>query len=269
MSHASDILHSFVEAMCVPYGFERSVKLCPGRVLDQRYLLSLHKSALGHKAHTRLAALGEKLQAPKDALAQLLEELPTADVIHLGFEQDTDKTLCKIYLEFASRARMAMAQPQPQPDQPTLVHKALKWDINQPQRNTLTYYWLKAGTLSESHIKQHVTNIVGSQPGTDAIQRIVECALQRLPADELMWLDIEEPGNQRRSLDFNLYDTGLMLQEIQSIIMPLADHFRITQPELENWFDSNGRKALGHIAGGLNREGEPFITVYFGVEERG
>lgn len=276
MIHASDILHSFAESLRVPYGFERSVKLCHGRVLDQRYLLSLHKSSLGQEARTRLMALGERLNAPKDALAQLLEELPAADVVHLGFEPlDVEKAagraLCKIYLEFANRARMAMApsQPRPQPDTPTLVHKALKWQCHYPHRSAITYYWLKAATLAESRIKQQLTNTIESQPVADAVQQVVSRALQRSPFNGFMWLDVEESDSQRRSLDFNLYDADLKLQEIQSVITPLASHFRIAKPELENWFAANGRKALGHIAGGINREGEPFITIYFGVEECG
>lgn len=81
-----------------------------------------------------------------------------------------------------------------------------------------------------------------------------------------MLLDVEEEGSVRRSFDLNLYPLDLTIAAARPILNELGRDFALPSDQIGGVFDPLGALALGHISGGVGREGRPFATIYFGVE---
>jgi hypothetical protein len=83
---------------------------------------------------------------------------------------------------------------------------------------------------------------------------------------ELLLMEVEEPPNPRRSCDLNVYDAGLRMHEIADLIDATLHDFAVSQARGRTVFDRAGERALGHISAGIGRDGQEFVTIYFGVE---
>ena len=83
----------------------------------------------------------------------------------------------------------------------------------------------------------------------------------------LMLLDVSEQGNARHSFDINLYDLGLTLSAVKSLAPVLCDIYALDAQQVDAFFGEHADKPLGHIASGLSRSGESFLTLYFAPEE--
>ena len=49
----------------------------------------------------------------------------------------------------------------------------------------------------------------------------------------------------------------------------LREHFGLRPGQFQALYDQVRALPLGHLAGGVHRDGTPFATVYYGVEQRG
>lgn len=105
---AADLVR-LVEALGAPYGLERSVKITPGHLADDRCLISIGRVALGISPADRLHEIGQALKMPPLLADELRAALDGADIVHFGFEAAKDDEIYKIYLEYASQVRQAMA----------------------------------------------------------------------------------------------------------------------------------------------------------------
>jgi hypothetical protein len=83
---------------------------------------------------------------------------------------------------------------------------------------------------------------------------------------ELLLMEVEEPGNPRRSCDLNLYDAGLRMKEIADLVDATLRDFAVPLGRAQALLGRIGDRALGHISAGLGRDGKEFVTFYFGVE---
>jgi hypothetical protein len=77
-------LISMVESLGAPYGLERSVKIVPGRVTDDRCLISVGRGALGKAPLERLLQIGQELGMPTGFVDALPAALDRADIVHFG-----------------------------------------------------------------------------------------------------------------------------------------------------------------------------------------
>jgi hypothetical protein len=56
------------------------------------------------------------------------------------------------------------------------------------------------------------------------------------------------------------------MEELKPFLSNLADYYDLDQFEFSIFCDQIASKRFGHLAGGSDREGRDFITVYYGVE---
>jgi hypothetical protein len=77
---------------------------------------------------------------------------------------------------------------------------------------------------------------------------------------------VTEKGNPRNSFDINLYKSGVRIEEIKPFLVKLADYYDLDPQEFSVFCDQIASKRFGHLAGGLDREGRDFMTIYYGVE---
>ncbi|MTI14998.1 hypothetical protein [Sansalvadorimonas verongulae] len=259
---AAPVIEQFVTSLEEPYGFERSMKLRSGQLVDDRWLMSLHKLSLGSDPEQGLLRLGEQLQAPAEALQSCLNALPETDVVHFGYEGG-EKTVCKLYLEFASQIRELMeAGPLLQAAK---VHHSLKWNPYDSSQHAFNDYWLLPESSPESLTENLLRVFKGfSSPAVIFVDRV----LKRAALKNIMCLKVTEPDTGRHSYDFNLYDAELTLADIADDVYQLGSAFHIHSSRLKNWLVDNQSCELGHISTGLESDGKPFVTLYFGIEAR-
>jgi tryptophan halogenase len=254
-----------VEALGAPYGLERSVKITPGSLADDRCLISIGRAALGASPANRLIEIGQTLQMPSVFADGLRVALDGADIVHFGFEAVDDDVIYKIYLEYASQVRQAMAAGS---RAPRLVHLAYKWSAKRADsHNVSRYTWLPCG--SRADIDAKLRDLVPETEAADARRCVLEL-LSRIArfadSGELLLMEVEEPGNPRRSCDLNVYDAGLRMEEIADLVAATLRDFAVPQARAQALFGRIADRALGHISAGLGRDGKEFVTFYFGVE---
>jgi len=261
---ASDLIR-LVETLRAPYGLERSVKIMPGALADDRCLISVGRAALGPVPAERLQEIGRELDMPADFAGALPAALAHADVVHFGYEAGAGYDVYKIYLEYVSETRKAMAAAS---HTPVLVHLAYKWAARKPDSGAVTRYtWLPCRTREE--IEAKLRELMPAKEAANAracifglLSRITSFA----DSGKLLLMEVEEPGNPRRSCDLNVYDAGVRMHEISDLVDAALRGFAVPQARGRAVFDRAGDRALGHLSGGVGRDGQEFVTIYFGVE---
>ncbi len=302
-----------VAALRQPYRAERSVKLVPGGLLADRFLVSLPKAAFGDEPLARLRDLAAGLGLPATFAAALAGPLADADAIHLGHEASGEGGVHKLYFEFAQAARQASGglasngtsslrhaeesrgaarleartdrrasfeTPAPQAPQHdewggrteslpdlevgpgTLVHLAFKWDPHRPGRHGTAEYRLVPGETGVA-LRSGLAALCADTRALAAGEAALDGALTRAAAGDLMLLAVREPENGRLSYDLNLYEAGLTVGSLAAPLAAAAAAFGVETAAADH-FATVGRERLGHVAGGLGRDGRPFLTVYHG-----
>ncbi|MCJ2038377.1 hypothetical protein MKK55_05310 [Methylobacterium sp. J-059] len=245
-----------VRTLAVPIRTERSIKLTPGALLADRFLVSLSVPDLGHGTSLEQAAVALRL-APAGWMA-LADRMPDADAVHLGYERGREGCVYKLYLEFSGAARRAFNGTC----EPVLVHRAVKWDpANPPTFSIADYRW--PGARSAPAIAARIAGMFPDAPGGPAatLGRGILGDLAGLPAP--MLLEVGEAGNPRRSFDLNLYESGLTVGSCAARLAEAAAALAVAR-EASAAFPSLALAKLGHIAGGIGRDGRDFVTVYYG-----
>jgi hypothetical protein len=118
-----------------------------------------------------------------------------------------------------------------------------------------------------SEVLGRLESVFYRKPNDEAfeiIQNILNLAARKVGPDKVLYLEVSEKGNSRSSFDINLYGANFRLQELHSNILAMGRHYLIPDDEFSRFFDSIKRCTLGHIAGGVDRKGRDFLTVYFG-----
>lgn len=261
-------LLSMIELLDVPFGLERSIKLGQSSINEDRFLAILHKSSLGPNPEARLAWFAGKLGMPDDMLAILVARLADADIVQFGYEGGA-AGVYKVYLEFpadVSAARLAGAVNAPGD---VLVHLAVKWQAQLPYDAATTRYVWPAEARGIAAINTRLaTPGFGGLPSAVAAQAIVERARRRCEDDQIFFLEVSEEGSPRRSFDVNAYAAGLAVREVVPVLRSLARAYGLDNQELDGLLARLGPVTLGHISGGLGRNGQDFTTLYFGVSGR-
>lgn len=256
-----------VTALKQPYGLEKSVKVVEQALLDQRYLLCLHKNAFGDPPNKGLFELIQAFAIPTEFLAMIEQQLPKTDIVHLGYERGVNGEVIKLYLEFTPVFNEALAQSNGS-EGLVPVHIAYKWDPQRPNKQAIALYQCRLRQSLEQ-MKQTISAMLPGELASTSLQladNLLTHAAQRLPLEKLMLLEVGESGNPRNSFDLKLYDTGLKLNDIARPLTELGEEFDINPHKLSELLARHGGDELGHFSAGTSREGRPFFSLYFGIE---
>lgn len=254
-----------VETLRAPYGLERSVKIMPQVLADDRCLISVGRAAFGQNPARRLVEICQVIGIPKEFIDKLAGSFDRADVVHFGYEAAARNDIYKIYFEYAAEVRRAMAAPNATP---VLVHLAYKWSPSRPDSRAVSHYtWVPCRSRVE--LEARVSELVPADEAPVARR----CALGLISrvakfADfgELLLMDVDEPGNPRRSCDINVYDAGLRMHQIADLFDGVVTGLAVPEARARAVFDAAKDLALGHLSAGVGRDGREFVTIYFGVE---
>jgi tryptophan halogenase len=251
-----------------PEGQERSFKMAPGELLEERYLMGVSTASLGVP---RLLAICSRMGMPAASLAQMQAHLPEANTVHFGYEQGAHAMVFKVYLEFWNRLNLARkgrapgaALPQLPP---LLLHLAWKWNIETPGAAIVSEYRIFP-ELPVAGIFERLGKLYpaeGHPPSLEAAERIVNLGARRTRTN-FMYLEVTEPGNPRVSFDIRLYATELRVADVHPWLLAASRSFYIETQRFDALFKRVRMRALGHLSGGIDRAGRDFLTVYYPIE---
>ncbi len=255
-----------IQGLGVEVGFERSFKMSRQALLDRRFLMTLNRNALGPDAQESLYSLCRELGMPDQFRDTYAGKLSQAGYCHFGYEEGTTSTLYKAYLEFWSDWEQEITS-RPERLEPFLLHLAFKWDASDPARRALTRY-ICHPRLTVENIIHRISEIYGSTAGmaSGTTRNIIEMAASRVVPEDILYMEVTEEDNPRKSFDVNLYRSGMRMKLFYPLFLEICGYYDIVAEQFRTVFESSSDKVLGHISGGIDREGNEFFTVYYGME---
>lgn len=252
-----------ISAWGVPHQYERSLRMAEGALQANRFLVTVNASDIPGEAAAQTLAVCDHFQIPSRLRAAALENFAMAKCVHFGFEGNPDSIVCKLYLERgisgqeADRARSAK--------QPILMHLAFKWDLLRDAGVTSRYMWYPFLTARE--VEDRLAHVYRDGPAaSQAIARsLLRQAIERAPAERLEYLEVEEPETARRSFDLNVYNAKLQVRDIHNLMQQMREQYGIRPGQFQALYDQIKGMALGHLAGGVHRNGKDFFNLYYGA----
>ena len=252
-------VRAWAAARKLPCGIEQSVRMSPKILETRRCLISFSHAEAGHETADDVQQICRAMNAPDTFLRSIARFINAAAFVHFGFEYSGATRIGKCYLEL----------PSPAPTQPRhtgrLQFLGFKWSLQNSSIAVVSRY--------KSSIAQDWFEVKSLllEATDQKLRPILESLLQQLhPSDQnaseiYPLLEISEEGSDRRSWDLNVYDGHWSLGQMQSTLLTAVETLQIPHHDFFPWILPIASSALGHIATGIGRNGEPFLTVYYGA----
>lgn len=263
------LILDLVDELRVHYAFERSFKVSGGTLLGNRFLLAIHKTAIGEEIrHSKIIGICERMGMPREFLEAFEENLPEADTVDFGFEENKRNCVYKIYLDFLSKWKKE-ASGTPGEFKPFVMFFGYKWDPCDPGKRALTrYVWYPS--ISFERIKENLSEIFQGQKHLEPLQTakdLIDIVSKKTTYDNVYYLDVTEENSPRRSFDINIYKAGLQLKQVYPLLARTAKHYSIPAETFHALYNPIRTEAFGHLSGGISRGEKDFLTVYYGLHE--
>lgn len=260
----ASLMFGLLDQLGCPYYHERSFRISERTVAANRFLLTVNTKSISGDAGAAVLGICRKLSMPEDLQRQVGEAFPGAKAVHFGFEGD-ERILYKVYLERRDAHEEGLGVA---PGTPVLLHLAFKWDSDAPaQRAISRYRWFPH--LSAAQIGGRMAAIYRddrTSPSFEISQEVLKIAAGGMDEKGMQYLEVQEDGNERLSFDLNVYDAGLQLKELQPQLARMREHFGVRPGQFQALYDQVKTRILGHLAGGIHRNGREFFNVYYGVQ---
>ena len=252
-----------VRALGVGFGFEKSFKLSPGSVQDERVILGVRPERAPREALLRIC---RELGMSTAHLEQFEARLPEANTVGFGFEGGREGGAYKVYLEFWDRV-VERVRREPSKPAPQVLFLGYKWPVRGRGRSALAEYTCHPLLSVEAIARRLAALYPRDSPSSAAAQEILQLAAARLGGnDSFVYVEAAEEGNPRRSFDLNFYKAGLRVADLRAPLSRLCERYSISSARLEALLGESAARPFGHLSGGLGREGEDFLTVYYEIE---
>ena len=258
------LLLRLVSGLGIPYQYERSFRLSEGALLANRFLLTVNRHDIPGDPIKRVMEICRRMEMPQRLQDAAEQNFDTARCVHFGFEGGADSMICKLYLETAiapDEAVRAKARSEP-----LLQHLAFKWDLLKHADVVTRYLWhpmLSAEGMAER--LSHVYRGSGNGISLEIAKAVFDLAAARTSAERLQYLEVQEDENERRSFDLNVYTADMQVKDLQQALFRMREHYGVRPGQFQALYDQIKNKVLGHVAGGVHRNGRDFFNVYYGV----
>jgi len=261
------LLFQLTKNLNVEVGIERSFKVFEKTILVNRFLLGFKKNAIREKPGERILDICKQIGMPEDYLETFQENLPEANIVLFGFEENERTCVYKAYLEFGGRFEKVI-KDNPNKPEPFLLHLGFKWDTSDNTRRSIARYTCFP-SFSVENMLERLSNIFYSQEYSgpfEIAEGILRLASSRIGHDKFLYLEVNEENNPRKSFDINVYRANLRLKELDPLLSKMCQHYSIPSEKFHILYEPVKTQIFGHLSGGINREGKDFLTVYFGVK---
>ncbi len=262
-------LFRLIKELNVEIGLEYSFKILEKSLLKNRFLLGVNKRLIEDHAEERIIHICRQLDMPQPLLETFRQCLFDANYVHFGFEENENTCLYKAYVEFwesiSEKIRLSKNFSRP-----FLLHLGFKWDAFDNDRKSVTRYnWYP--WLPSHEILDRVSYILEPERGAaarQAAEQLISLALARIPDRDILYLEVTDDGNPRRSFDINVYRANLQVAEVYPMLSMLCRRHSLPFDTFHSLYNEIKMKRFGHLAAGVDRDGESFFTAYYGVEEK-
>lgn len=244
------------------FGFEKSFKLGPGRLLEDRVIFGVRTARTSAAEILRVC---RGIGMPSRLQERFAEALPQANTVGFGHEGGADGGVFKVYLEFWDRLWERLRR-EPGNAAPDTLFLGFKWNARNGGQDTVARYTCHPLLPVEGILRRldALYEAHRDSPSLLATRAILAQAASRVGADTFVYVEAEEEGNPRRSYDLNLYKARLRVADLQPALADLCARYGVPEESLAR--AGAGPRAFGHLSGGLGRDGEDFLTVYYELE---
>jgi hypothetical protein len=243
-----------VRALATGFGFEKSFKLARESLREDRVIFGVRRALAAPEA---LLEACRDVGMPRPYLDAFARELGEANTVGFGYEGGGRGGVYKVYLEFWDRLRQRVLR-EPANRAPALLFLGFKWEAGEGGQTALARYTCHPllpvrGILARLETLYETR---GDSPSLGAARTIVALAAQGIGGnDSFVYVEAEEEGNPRKSFDLNLYKAGLRVRDLLPALSTLGREYSIAEAELDRIGTQAGGRALGHLSGGLGRDG--------------
>lgn len=246
-----------------PHLYERSFQISDRALRANRFLLTINVADIPGDKCERALAICERMGMPEPLRQDAARNFEVAKCIHFGFEGDAQNIVCKLYLERAVPEEEAAAAAAA--GDAVMLHLAFKWSLTRPEAVTTRYLWRP--DLDADGIGARLREIYrGANAESLAIaEDFLKLGVSRADAKALQFLEVEEAENSRRSFDLNLYNSKIQVRDAQPLLQRIRERFHVRPGQFQTLYDQIGSASLGHVAGGVHRNGADFFNIYHGV----
>lgn len=245
-------------------GCERSFKVFDGTVLWNRYLAGVDKRTSCGDPDETILDFCRQLNMPVRLLETFARRLPEVNFVLFGFEENEAACVYKVYLEYYDMFG-SKVKGKASPTGPMLMHLGFKWDLSNSDRTAIAeYVWHPY--LSAQTILTRIADIYAKpryKASLDIVERIFRVAAGRMNRRDILYLEVTEGGNPRRSFDVNLYKANLTLRDLEPILLRLGEHYAVDAGVFERIYHRCAANPFGHLAAGIDRHGRDFLTLYY------
>lgn len=230
-------------------------------------MLGFKSNPISQERPERILDVCKRMDMPEDFLETFRDTLSDANYVHFGFEDNKRTCVYKAYLEFSDRIDRQIAS-HPSNPHPFLMHLGFKWDTSDNTKRALaSYTWYPLLSLDETLTRSsNILDPCNYKPLLDIVKGIMDIASRRAPHQDILYLEVSEDDNPRRSFDINIYRANLQLREVYPLFLKLCSHYSVPPDDFHMVYRHIKTRRLGHLSAGIDREGEDFITVYYGLQ---
>ncbi|MDH3257496.1 MAG: hypothetical protein OEM27_07745 [Nitrospinota bacterium] len=255
-----------VEQFNLKCGYEKSFKLLDRQLLPNRYLLAISKADLDQE---KLEVICREMNMPENFLRDFQDNLADANLILLGFEENRNNCVFKIYLEFWDKFLKGMRQ-RTDKTVPGLLFLGFKWDVLDNTKAAITKYTCYPKLTAEGILKR-MSALYHSHEDKKSFEiagKIINLAASRVDPTSFRYLEAGEENNPRKSFDINFYSANLRIRNLSPMLSELGRHYLIPNQEFNHLYRRVNTEIFGHLSGGIDRDGQDFLTVYYEVGEK-
>jgi hypothetical protein len=264
---AVSVFH-LVKTLGVSIGHEKSFKMSSQSLLADRFLLGINKKVIDCKAEDRIVDICRQMNMPASLFETFHKALFDADYVHFGFEDDGRSCIYKVYVEFLDHIQEQLNASPGEKVSSCLLHLGFKWDPFEEQRQAVTRYtwhpWITGGRIMDRVAA--IADPIRHVDLFESAKTLVEMATARMPFQDILYLEVTEAGNPRKSFDINVYRGGMQVAEIYPLLARLGQYHAIAYRRFRELYAQIQNQRFGHLAGGIDRQGKDFCTVYYGAE---
>jgi hypothetical protein len=245
---------------------EQSFKIAPAFIAVDRLLLGVSRTT--GVIDSGILRICDEIGMPGDFRDAFASHLLDANHVYFGAESSDAGLTLKVYLEYRDQIEARLARIGDIPG-PAKLFTGFKWDAAAPARRMQTdYRWFPSLPTSDILAAVRGGYPLNTVAGLgDVAVAIIERTLERGASADVQYLEVAEPGNARRSFDLNVYKTGYRLADVRHLLLEGGRRCNLPSDWFNRFLDRIEEHHLGHIAGGVDRSGREFLTVYHGARK--
>ena len=242
-------------------GWEASCRFNARGIQTGRMLAGIDREAL---SASRWSKLFDELGVPAAYRHVVENDLDSASRIYLACEQGSHAVTRKLYLEFAHAARQ-----RPGERLSILGYKWIAGEVASTHGRT-TEYWTQEPTdartaMAALKLRSGPADCRASALLADVLIHALTQAIIMAGSDSAWqheYIRVSESSTTRASFALNFYGSGLRIDDLTQVVSALVDEWGLNTDEFDLLLDTIGQRELAWLAGGLDAQGEPFLTIY-------